>query len=271
MTTVVGLYQQMKNILPYVVREFKVGLINEIFQDPYLPVSLVDPKTLKAVDVQLNSKYFDLWQTKDGINKLINQFADEDVRHSPIIIEGKYLALIYKAEEDDKLVFKIMRSIDELPMDRDKSLVSPITYGELYYIVLAKVLDKFPMIIARYPIAGTGSDIPTDVITKTTMNVEERYMLGDAWETNNSELYPRFPIRGERWLNSQQPAISSIAAAGGDFDGDTMSSLVTYSDEAINEIKKYRGSARGYLDTSGRILHSVNTDTVKYVFLNMTS
>lgn len=216
LTTVVGLYQQMKNILPFVVREFKVGIINEIFQDPYLPVGLVDPKTLKAVELQLNSKYFDLWQTKDGINKLINQFADEDVRHSPVMIEGKYLALIYKAEEDDKLVFKIMRSIDELPMDRDKSLVSPITYGELYYIVLAKVLDKFPMIIARYPIAGTGSDIPTNVITKTTMNVEERYMLGDAWETNDAEVFPRFPIRGERWLNSQCPPVSTLAAASAD-------------------------------------------------------
>lgn len=50
-----------------------------------------------------------------------------------------------------------------------------------------------------------------------------------------------------------------------------MSSLVAYSDEAIEEIKKYHRSARGYLNTSGQILHSCNTDTVKYVFHNLTS
>ena len=55
------------------------------------------------------------------------------------------------------------------------------------------------------------------------------------------------------------------------FDGDTMSSLVAYSDEAINEIKRYQKSARGYLNTSGDILHSVNVDTVNYVCVNLSS
>nr|DAF08023.1 MAG TPA: hypothetical protein [Caudoviricetes sp.] len=50
-----------------------------------------------------------------------------------------------------------------------------------------------------------------------------------------------------------------------------MSSLVSYSDESIKEIQDYRKSARGYLDTSGRILHSTNVDTVKYVCVNLSS
>ena len=50
-----------------------------------------------------------------------------------------------------------------------------------------------------------------------------------------------------------------------------MSSLIAYSDEAINEIKRYQKSARGYLNTSGDILHSVNVDTVNYVCVNLSS
>lgn len=50
-----------------------------------------------------------------------------------------------------------------------------------------------------------------------------------------------------------------------------MSSLVAYSDEALKEIETYRKSARGYLDTSGRILHSTNIDTVKYVCANLSA
>ena len=271
MTAVVGLYQQMKNILPFVVNEFKSGFIASVFQDSYLPVSLVHPKTLKSVELQLDSKYFDLWQTKDGINKLINHFADEEVRHTPILIEGHYLALIYKAEEEGKKVFKLLRSIDELPMDKDKVLVEPITYAELYYITLAKVLNKFPMITVRYPIAGTGSNIPNDVKVQTTMRSDVRYMLDDNWAVNEEERYPSFPIKGERFHNALSPAVSTLSALGADFDGDTMSSLVSYSDESIKEIQDYRKSARGYLDTSGRILHSTNVDTVKYVCVNLSS
>lgn len=271
MTTTIGMYQQMKNILPFVVREFKTGLINEIFQDPYLPVGLIDPKTLKAVEVTLDAKYFDQWQTKDGINKLVNYFADEDVRHSPVMVEGKYLALIYKAEEDGKKVFKVLRSIDELPMDRDKSLVTPITYAELYYITLIDVWDRFPMIIARYPIAGTGSDIPCNVQVRTTMNSDKRYMLKEDWSGVEDKVYPRFPIYGDRFNNAIGPAVAALAGSQADFDGDIMSSLVAYSDEAINEIKRYQKSARGYLNTSGDILHSVNVDTVNYVCVNLSS
>ena len=216
MTSVIGLYQQMKNILPFVVNEFKTGFIAEVFQDSYLPVSLVDPKTLKAVDLQLDSKHFDTWQTKDGINKLINHFADEEVRHLPVIIEGHYFCLIYKAEEDGKKVFKLLRSIDELPMDRDKSLVSPITYAELYYIVLAKILNKFPQITVRYPISGTGSNVPSDIITKTTMNSEVRYKLGNEWMINIDERYPQFPIRGERFHNAMSPPVSALQGLSAD-------------------------------------------------------
>ena len=71
------------------------------------------------------------------------------------------------------------------------------------------------------------------------------------------------PLRVRVWIND--PYWTQT------FDGDTMSSLVAYSDEAINEIKRYQKSARGYLNTSGDILHSVNVDTVNYVCVNLSS
>ena len=146
----------------------------------------------------------------------MNYFADEDVRHSPVVIDGKYLALIYKAEEDGKKVFKVLRSIDELPMDRDKSLVTPITYAELYYITLIDVWDRFPMIIARYPIAGTGSDIPCNVQVRTTMNSDKRYMLKEDWSGVEDKVYPRFPIYGDRFNNAIGPAVSALSGASAD-------------------------------------------------------
>lgn len=277
MTSVVGLYQQLKNMMPFVVNEFKTGFLSDIFQDVYLPVRLIDPKTLRGVDVHLDSKYFDMWQTRDGINKLINNFAIEDTRHKPVMIEGKYLALIYKSKENGVNVFKILRDITELPQDRDKSQVTPITYTELYYILMRHALDYQPSIVVRYPIAGVGSNIPTQALTYTTVRSLEMYQLGDDWvlteedKEDEKRIFPKFPITGEKFHNSLAPPIASLDKAGADFDGDTMSTNHVHSDEAIEEIKNFWGSVHGLLGSDGKFLHSCNTTTVKYIFTNLTS
>lgn len=277
MTSCIGLYQMMKDMLPFVVNEFKTGWLSQVFQDVFMPVDLVNPKTLRSEPVNLDTKYFDLWQTEDGINKLVNYYAIEDTRHKPVIIEGRYLALIYKAKEEGVNVFKIIRDINELPADRDKSLVTPITYSELYYALLRHKLDFQNTIVVRYPIAGVGSNIPTESVAMTTVNSEQYIRLNDDWsitdedKKDESKIFPRFPIKDEKFHNSLAPPLASLTGAGADFDGDTMSCNTVHSDEAKEEIQNLRKKVSGMLGINGKILHSVNTITVEYIMHNLTS
>ena len=55
-----------------------------------------------------------------------------------------------------------------------------------------------------------------------------------------------------------------------DFDGDTCSVIVAYSEEAIEEVKNKLNSRSFYVNTSGKISFSLATDTVDYLVQNVT-
>ena len=55
-----------------------------------------------------------------------------------------------------------------------------------------------------------------------------------------------------------------------DFDGDTCSVIVAYSEEAIEEVKNKLNSRSFYVNTSGEISFSLATDTVDHLVQNVT-
>lgn len=55
-----------------------------------------------------------------------------------------------------------------------------------------------------------------------------------------------------------------------DFDGDTATFTVLYSEEAIKETTDLLGDVAFYVNTTGGIAHSCETDTVKYLMKTFT-
>ena len=66
------------------------------------------------------------------------------------------------------------------------------------------------------------------------------------------------------------PSSLHLSMLGADFDGDTCSLTILYSDESIKEVNEYLQSKRYYVGTNGRVNFSTGTDTVSYVLANMT-
>ena len=54
------------------------------------------------------------------------------------------------------------------------------------------------------------------------------------------------------------------------FDGDTLSVVIVYSEEAIEEIDKKLNSRNMYVNSSGNISFTMATDTVNYLLQNIT-
>ena len=52
--------------------------------------------------------------------------------------------------------------------------------------------------------------------------------------------------------------------------GDTCSGTALYSDESINEIKKFLSKRASYVGTDGKFISSVNVDTVQLIVHNLT-
>lgn len=265
--TVVGLYQALKADLPIARYHVRNGILAELFLSPDQPVNLIDPKTLEIVPVKLSTAQYARWTTDEGIDKLITSFSEESLRHKPIMIEGHYLALIYKGPG----VFKIFQNIHELPKGFDRKDVYPVTLCEFLYACTYRVLNKYPAFVTRYPITGVGSIYPSRKYVKTTVKGEKRQELGFDWQPmDESHIAYQFPITGAAFVNSFSPASNKLPGLGADFDGDTGSLNTVYSDEAVQQVNEFFNSKKAYVGTDGKFTSTIDISTVALVMHNIT-
>lgn len=264
--TVLGLFQYIKSIRPLALYQIRNGFISRVFPSTNTPAVLVNKETLKQERVSIDPSYYDEWLTDEGLEKIINKFAEEDVRHTYLSIGNHWLGLIYKGPDG---TYCLMQDIDDLPPDRDKRDVHPITFAELLYLSVYQGSDTIPTQITRYPVAGYGGIYPSFVYLKTTVKSEIRKELDQNFKpTGNVAI--QFPIRGEFFVNSMSPHHAHIAKLGADYDGDMCSANSVYSEEAKEEVKNVLSKASYYVDTDGRLHFSGNSDTVKLVLSSIT-
>lgn len=226
-STVVGLFQVLKMLLPVASFKIRNGWIAEVFSAGDGRAYLTNPTTLKSEMVTVGRKNYDLFNTSDGINKLINQYFERTRRHKPVIINGSYIGLVYRGEYKGKKVFKFFKDIDELPEGFRKEDVHPITWVELFYVAGYRDWNNYPMIFTRYPVAGLGSTVPSFIYCKTTTTGDERFELDDNWEIKQfydsnkyiSALeYPKAEVKD--FMETAAIHFSRIGGLGADYDGD---------------------------------------------------
>lgn len=212
-TCQVGLYQLLKANLPVSKYLVKNGFLRKVFQDPTAPVTLVNKKTLQTEQLNISPKYYDIFMTDEGLDKLFNLYGEESMRHKPVEIEGRYLGLIYKGPDG---TFKLFSDINELPAGRLKEHVTPITYTELLYCSVYMDIERYPGVVVRYPITGVGSCRMSKVRLQVTVDSESRIELGDDWLRDDSRVARRFPISGAPFVNALSPPSYSLQALGAD-------------------------------------------------------
>lgn len=269
--SVLGLFQVIKGALPLTIYQLRSGWLSQVFGEGGSGTSahLVDPKTLQRDTVDLPLDVRDRWVTVEGLEKLVESFRNPKNRFDPIVIEGRYLGLIYIGPDK---TFKVFGDIRELPEHLDRKYVEPLTYVHLLYLCGYQRWNTLKAIVTRYPVAGIGSTYPCHVYCKTTIVGEVRYELGDDWERLGDEYKAlEFPTRKpEAFVDSQLVHPSRIAGLQADYDGDTASATIVYSDEAVAELNAYLDSTAAYLDPRGGFKADCNVDTITLVLKNMT-
>lgn len=265
-TAQAGLYQMMAAAAPITKYQLRTGFLSKVFSSPSAPVRLVNKKTLRMEELQLDSSYYDMFMTDEGLDKLLGIYANDDIRHKPVEIEGRYLGLIYKGDDG---TFKLFQDITELPARRNKEDVSPITYTELFYCSLYRVIERYPAMLVRYPIAGLTSCRFNKVRLKVTDRDERREELGEDWIATG-HVANTFPIRGSSHVQTMSPSSWSLAGLSADFDGDTGSFIMALTDEAVQEVEDYQRSRRAYVSTDNQFFNSTSTELTELVFHNLT-
>ncbi len=266
--TMIGLWQMMTMITPISRYQIRNGFLREVFLAPDLPANLVDPKTLEKTSVKLDSKTYDLWTSREGLEKLIGDMANKDTRHKPVIVDGHYLALIYKGDDE---TFKIFQDIRDLPTHLKPEHVSPITMMEFMYLTMYEVINDYPLYTTRYPVAGTGSIYPSFAYVKTTTQGERRRPLNNEWEIDfDAKVAVEFPIRGMSFYDTVSPHNTRLGPMKADFDGDMTSNNAVYTRESVNEVRTFFKKRRAYIGTDGKVRASVDIPPVQLVFHNFT-
>jgi len=269
--SIVGLYQMAQAALPITIFALRTKYLETIFGLGDGKARLVDPKTLKGTIVPLEATTFDLWTTNEGLEKFINAFSEVTVRKRPLLIEGYYLALIYRGPDK---TFKIFSDIDELPKGFNRKDVHPLTPVELLYLSGFDAYSRLTAFITRYPITGTGSTYPTTIYLKTTSDGEERRELDEHWKPYEDDEhlaleFPRADIK--TFVDSLVISSTRLQGLSADFDGDTASFNVVFTDESTAAVKKYLSSKNAYVDPRGGLRASSSTLTSELVLRSMTA
>jgi hypothetical protein len=268
--TILGLFQVIKGALPLTINLLRTGWLGEVFSvgGSATTARLVDVKTLKSEMVDLPSDTRDRWITVEGLEKVIESYRIVENRHKPILVEGRYLGLIYKGPD---MTFRIFGDINELPEGYDRQYVEPLTLVELLYLSGYHKWNTLKSIVTRYPVTGIGSTYPSTVYCKTSIRGEVRTELDATWTPVEGPLALEFPTRvPNAFVDSQVIHPSRIAGLGADYDGDTASSTLVYTSEAIAEIDRLLDSREAFLDPRGGFRASSNVTTVQLVLRNMT-
>lgn len=255
--TILGLYQYVKAIEPITINKLKAKYINYIFNDQTTKVSLVNPKTMRFEVYDIDIKTRDNWLSIEGIVTLTNKLKLDDMINHAIEVEDKYLFLVY----DNKDEIKVLLTNEDIDLVDDKSKIRPITYGELFYITIEDVVDKYPGYLTRYPVTGLGSIYPSWCYVKTTIKGREVKFT----DRLTNKVLKEYPILDLKWVRSLSPNVTKLKGLGADFDGDCVLAHVV-----VRKNKNF-GSNKPLIKTSKEIKMPINCKKVvwNYGLINL--
>lgn len=265
--TVVGLYQFLRAAIPLCIKEVRERFSQRVFMGQNAPAALINKKTLKREQVQVDSYYYDAWLTYDGLEKIFAGYGDHSVRHKPLEVEGYYMGLLYRGPDN---TFKMIFDIDEIPEDRREGAdVKPLTLTEMLYICVYERSKTVMGFVTRYPVSNYGSISVCKTYLRTTINVDILYELNDLWEPTSVPAQ-EFPKLNDSSFDSMSIAASVLAPAGADFDGDKMSYIAVWTDDATEELQNQLASWSYYISSAGRMSFSFSDDVIDIVLDSMT-
>jgi len=268
--TQIGLHQFLKSTEPMAVGYYiPHGIAEDVYINADGDVELIEPKTLTPVSVKLSEKERTLWGTEEGLSTLINNFDVVDIRHEPVMIAGKYLAMIYR----DRKNFKVIRDMESVPDRINRAYIKPLTWAEFFYITAMSYENKARAYVNRYPIVGTGSIYFSKMYLKTTIKgVVLREMTDDFLESTTNPDYPEFPDTENKgsFMDTTAPHVSQLANLKGDYDGDRSSTTAVTSDEAVKEVDDKINDPATHLTPDGGLVQPSDSDIIDWVFKNFT-
>lgn len=262
-----GLYQALLNYQYVCIHAMTTRYLESIFTPGSQTAKLVNTKTLEYEYVEVQPATVDKWTTATGMGKLFNGFSNVNLRNKPIIISGHYLALVY----DDGKEVCVLHDINDLPEGKDRKLVSPITYMELFYLSCQEAIRLQMTQQTRYPIIGIGSIFPAKVNLLTTIGSTKRNLIDTSGEV--IQVLPRYPKKTGKVNYFDAMSVDPTREAGldSDHDGDQLNSNSVCAEDSKAEVHSLFGKREYYISGNGNFLYDPVNEPILFVLKAATS
>ncbi|MNM09008.1 hypothetical protein D3C81_190880 [compost metagenome] len=263
-----GLYQSLLNFQYVCIHAMLTKYLERIFTSGSQTAKLVNPKTLEFEYVEVKSQTVEKWTTATGLSKMFNGFADVSLRNKEVVVEWRYLALVY----DDGVDVCVLHDINDLPEGKDRKLVRPITYMELFYLSCHDVIAEQVTQQTRYPIIGIGSIFPAKVNLLTIAGASRRIVRSPI-DWDEREVCMRYPHRVETpdYFDAMSVDPSREAGLDSDHDGDQLNSNSVCAEDSKEQVNDLFGRREYYISGTGRFLYDPINEPILFMFKAATS
>ena len=266
-STDIGLYQALLNFQYVCIHALLTKYLDSIFTMGSQTVKLVNTKTLEYEYVEVSANTVEKWTTATGLSKLFNGFSNTHLRSKPIVISGHYLALVY----DDGKDVCVLSDINELPADRSRKFVTPMTYMELFYLSCQQTIMDQVTQQTRYPIIGIGSIVPAEVNLLSIAGATPRNVVSTEWEV--LETCTRYPHKTDtpHYFDAMSVDPSREAGFDSDHDGDQLNSNSVCGEDSKAQVRDLLGKREYYISGSGRFLYDPVNEPILFMLKAATS
>jgi len=226
---------------------------------------MVSKKTMSTIDVVVSDSEKKYWLGNDGLDTIINKFAQEALRDLPIEIENMWLMLVY---DDGKTFYPIYDTREQQTIEILKEHVRPITYTELFYLSVENDISETRGLVTRYPILGKGSIYPCKVYVMTTTTGRKMRYINS--KLGIDKILHEMPVKGKNYMNSISVDDSKIRGLSADFDGDKVVLTIVMVKDSIEEINNLMNDPKFYVDGGGSITSSNSIPVVNLALTVLT-
>lgn len=263
-----GLYQALLNYQHVCAHAIMTEYLNAVFTVGSQTAKLVNRKTLEYEYHEIQPAVVEKWTTFTGINKLFNGFGDPSIRSKEIVIDYRYLALVYDDGDD----VCILNDINDLPDGKDKAFVKPITYMELFYLSCYEAITNQLTQQTRYPIIGIGSIFPASVNLLTIEGASPR-VVRNVHDWSERSVCHAYPHRLEQYDYFDAMSVDPTREAGldSDHDGDQLNSNSVCAEDSKEQVHELFGKRSYYISGTGRLLYDPFNEPIQFMFKSATS
>lgn len=242
---------------PFIIKWLNDWVEKNLYGGPVV-VYEINPDTKKFEQKEVRIKnHIDIFDTK-YLSKKLNQFVKG--------YGGRWKPIVVTTEDNKEMTLSFTGRPNASHLENHGTATiynRALTWCDLFYMAAEDTLSTKHIYSTRYPVEDYFGTEPARLAVLSTIKTCPMYV--------NGKVYKHYPVIDP---NADEITVSrafidtilvpnlSLAGYHGDYDGDTVSSKMVYSEEANVEAENFLFSMTNYMTIAGSMIRSLGNESI---------